>query len=397
MILVSLSDVGPGMVLGVGLRNREGHTVLGAGVTLTPDYTNRLRTLGYQAVWIDDEDTSDILYDDVLSEKARTAATRAIQDTLALAARETDNLRGMSVDQVRSNLEDRRLHQVVVDSGVLERITGEVDMLVGEVLDRSVLTGLASLRTHDNDSYTHCLDVTVTAIALGRRLGYDQDALKTLAVGCMLHDIGNLFLDGDTLHKQAPKDDDNGARAREHTTFGYLLLRDSLRVGIVSAHIAYQHHEFQDGLGYPRGLTGTNRIVQGRELHLPGRITPLAEVAAIANFHDECASPNRGGAPSAPDRAWHLVREAAGTRLNHEMVDRLLHILPPYPRGTQVMVTDGRFAGHVGVVARLDEADLTHPVIRILKKPDGTRIEPVDIDLKKIPVEIRSLQTAPVA
>ncbi len=49
MILTSLDDVRPGMALGVGLHNREGHTLLGAGVVLTDEYIGRLRELGWGA------------------------------------------------------------------------------------------------------------------------------------------------------------------------------------------------------------------------------------------------------------------------------------------------------------------------------------------------------------
>ena len=46
MILVALEDVRPGMVLGRALYNREGHTVLGAGMKLTHQYLRRLRRPG---------------------------------------------------------------------------------------------------------------------------------------------------------------------------------------------------------------------------------------------------------------------------------------------------------------------------------------------------------------
>src|SRR6266581_3972340 len=71
MILTALDDIRPGMVLGVGVRNKEGHTLLGPGVELTESYVDRLRDLGYCAMWIDTEDTSDIPYQDMLTESTR--------------------------------------------------------------------------------------------------------------------------------------------------------------------------------------------------------------------------------------------------------------------------------------------------------------------------------------
>src|SRR5215213_6107570 len=108
MILMSLDDVKTGMVLGVGLRNRKGHTLLGPGQILNPEYIGRLRELGYCALWIDDEDTRDIPYEDSLSEATRLATTSAIQDTFQMTMQEMAKLKSVSVDDVKGTLEDRR-------------------------------------------------------------------------------------------------------------------------------------------------------------------------------------------------------------------------------------------------------------------------------------------------
>src|SRR5712692_8145999 len=136
MILMSLDDVRPGMTLGVGLRNRKGHTLLGPGQVMGVEYIERLQELGYCAVWIDDDDTRDIPYEDSLSDATRLATTTSIQDTFALTLRETERLRTLSAEELRGTLEDRRFQQAFHNNGVIERLTGNVDNVVGEVLDR---------------------------------------------------------------------------------------------------------------------------------------------------------------------------------------------------------------------------------------------------------------------
>jgi HD-GYP domain-containing protein (c-di-GMP phosphodiesterase class II) len=397
MILMSLDDVKPGLVLGVGLRNRKGHTLLGPGQILNPEYIGRLRELGYCALWIDDEDTRDIPYEDTLSEATRLATTSAIQDTFQMTMRETEKLKSVSVDDVKSTLEDRRFQQTFLDSKIVERLTDNVDLVVGEVLDRAVLTGLGSLRTHSTYMYHHSLDVAVTAAMIGRLLGYDKKMLNPLAVGCILHDIGSIFIDSDIFDKPAALNDEEFRRVKDHTSLGYLFIRDSLRVGLVAAHVAYQHHERQDGGGYPRGLTGANRVVTGAEMHLPGRITPLGEIAAIADFHDACSSerPHRGRMPA--DVVWQTMRDATGGQLNREMVEVFLRVLPPYPLGTMVEVTSGEWAQHRAVVAKVHADAMHRPVIRVLENPSGSRVDVVDIDLRDDESTIRGLTSTQVA
>ncbi len=391
MILTSLDDVQPGMVLGVGLRNREGQTLLGPGQPLTAEYIGRLRGLGYCAVWIDDEDTRDIPYEDNLSDSTRLAAMTAVRDTFVLTSRETEKLRSASVQEVRGTLESRRFQQAFQDHAVVERITGQVDAVVSEVLNRAVLTGLSSMRTHSSYTYHHCLDVAVTATMIGRILGYDKETLKKLAVGCILHDIGTIFVDTELLDKDNALTPEEFARVKDHTVLGYLFLRDTFRLGVLTPHIAYQHHERQDGSGYPRGLVGTNRIVTGAEIHLPGRITPLAEIAAIADVHDACSSDRPFRKRFPPDRVWQMLRDSAGRHLNREIVEGFLSVLPPYPLGTQVQVLDGTYRDYIGVVAHVDQKAMDWPVVRLLHDPSGERIAPVELDLRKEEVRIRGI------
>ena len=118
MILTALDDVRPGMVLGVGIRNKEGHTLLGPGVALTESYVDRLRDLGYCAMWIDTEDTSDIPYQDMLTESTRLSATAVVRDIFMVTERETARLRAVSSDQVKNALDSPEIPQTFGDHGL---------------------------------------------------------------------------------------------------------------------------------------------------------------------------------------------------------------------------------------------------------------------------------------
>lgn len=391
MILTSLEDVRPGMILGVGLRNREGHTLLGSGVVMTAAHIERLRSMAYGAVWIDDEDTRDIPHQETLSEGTRVEAASTIHDAFTLGSRETAAAGSVSVEDVRRTLESHRFQRAFEAAGMVQRIAGQVEAVLGEVLDGVVVTGLTSMRTHDSYTYQHCLDVAVTSATIGRLLGYDRGTLRKLVAGCLLLDIGKIFIDAEILDRPTALDAEEFARVKEHTVLGYLFVRDNLRLGVLAAHVAYQHHERQDGSGYPRGLVGTNRLTQGAEIHLPGRISPLGEIAAVADFHDACSSdrPYRRRLP--PDRVWQMLRDATGPQLNREIAEVFLEALPRYPLGTRVLATEGRYRGHTGVVARLNADALHRPVIRILADPSGCRVEPIDVDLRREELTIQGV------
>jgi hypothetical protein len=123
MILTSLEDVYPGMVLGVGLRNKEGHTLLGPGVALTTEYINRLVEIGYCAVWVDDEDTRDIPYEDSLSENTRVNTTKAIEDTFSMTSREVESLRAVSTKEIKGALENKQFQEAFRDHPIVDRMS----------------------------------------------------------------------------------------------------------------------------------------------------------------------------------------------------------------------------------------------------------------------------------
>jgi hypothetical protein len=97
------------------------------------------------------------------------------------------------------------------------------------------------------------------------------------------------------------------------------------------------------------------------------------------------------------DVVWQTMRDAAGWHLNREMVEVFLRVLPPYPLGTMVEVTSGRWANHRAVVAKIQADAMSRPAIRVLEDASGQRIAPVDIDLQTDDSAIRGLAASTVA
>jgi HD-GYP domain-containing protein (c-di-GMP phosphodiesterase class II) len=384
---MSVEDLRPGMQLALPVHNKEGHTLLGPTVELTAAFIARLQDLGYWAVWVDDEETRDIVYEPMLSEPTQMGAVAAIRDLFALVAREMRTIRAMTAN-MHAALASVRFQQRFWDHPAIEKLKAQATIVVSELVDNPTLAGVHSIRNYDAYQYYHALDVAIEAVMLARRLDYDVETLTKLAIGCMLHDIGQLFVDETILNKPAHLSVEELAKMQEHATLGAAFIRSCLRLGAIPAEIANQHHERHDGSGYPRGLTGTNVLTARRDINPPGRVTPPGEIAAIADFHDACSSNQvyRKGFP--PDRSWRMLKIRGGSHFNRELLSLLLEILPPFPLGTQVIVAEGDWEQCCGVVARL--GDVMHrPVVRLLWDKEGARMKPVELDTSVERVRIR--------
>jgi HD-GYP domain-containing protein (c-di-GMP phosphodiesterase class II) len=391
MLLVSVDDLRPGMRLGRGIWTADNQLLLGPGVILKEEFIRQIVVRGYTSVWIEDEDTKDVPYQEDLSEATRLAAVSSMIEVFKVVSPITHALRQESLSEVKKSLRSERLCEVIGTHPAIQQLIESIERVVEEILQLDVLSGLQSIRTHDTYTYHHCLDMAVGAMMIGKRLYFSREQMRNLATGCVLHDIGKIFVDDTILNKPGMLDPEEFKRMKDHTVLGYLLLKDTLRIGILPAHIAYQHHERQDGTGYPRGLRGTNAIRSRRDRYASGRITLMGEIAAIADFYDACCSdrPYRKGFP--PDRVWQMIRERAGTHFNREIAEVFLSSIPVYPVGISVVVTEGPYRGYRGVVAHVNPTALGQPVVRLLLDPKGKRVEPFEIDLKKDEAQVRGI------
>jgi putative two-component system response regulator len=99
----------------------------------------------------------------------------------------------------------------------------------------------------------------------------ENDAM-VIEYASVLHDIGKITINQDTLHKAGRLTHEEFEEIKKHTTNAHELLKNSKRRIIQAGDIiAYQHHEKWNGSGYPRGL-------KGEDIHIYGRVVAMADV-----------------------------------------------------------------------------------------------------------------------
>jgi HD-GYP domain-containing protein (c-di-GMP phosphodiesterase class II) len=194
-----------------------------------------------------------------------------------------------------------------------------------------------------------------------------------------------VMVDRAVLNQPARLTPDDQSKVRAHPQLGYEMLRKLRPNEVLANHAAFQHHERQDGTGYPRGLHGNNRVHRGGvDRSAAGRIVLDAEVAAVADIYDALGSdrPYRPALP--PDQVVRTMRRLAGGHLNREIVAQLIALLPVYPLGAEVVVMTGRYRHYRGIIARIHRDDPDHPTVRLLANAERLRIPAVELDLRAV-------------
>jgi HD-GYP domain-containing protein (c-di-GMP phosphodiesterase class II) len=384
-----INNLKSGMRVGRPIYDELGDLLLNQGMALTERYIRRLGDKGFTYIYIEDADTADIDIQETLDERIRNSASKRLRDSFDLTQRLSPDIKGESSAKVKSMLRSRDFRKNFNAQFPWQAVMSEVDQIMDDVLRHDVITGMAFVKSYSDFVYQHTIDVTVAAVMLGKKLGLDHFKLKDLAIGCMLHDIGYLFIDEELLDIREDLTEAQLEQIYDHAALGYELLRGSPRLGIIPPHLAYQHHENQDGTGYPRCLTGTNKY---EEKHEKGNILALAEICAVADVYDALSSPRPYRKAFPPDKVVIEMRQMAGTRLNRSLVWLFLEMIPVFPLGSMVRITKGQYQNHFGIICRIDRENLDKPVVRIMLDRFKKRIKPVEIDLKKEPdVTIQSI------
>lgn len=401
---ISLDDILDDEVVARAIFDENGVPMVTAGTKLTPKLVSSLRKHGYNSIFVMGKGTEDIQIDEYLRPEVRRRITGRLRDMFQRIESE-----------VASNMDPRELAQDGVKSfrerlrsskmrRVLDKITlpitflKDVNTMIEDVLSqRSFAATLQSIKNVNSLLIDHVMDVTLNTLLLARLYWPQTTELSRIAMGCLFHDIGCLFLPPEIADGNVEMDGQQARQYQLHALYGYFLLHELPQVNLLATHIAFQHHENQDGSGYPRGIEGTNKVYVAEQAASKesGKIHRYANLAAITNLFDRLCMPRPQGHGMTQDQAVRIVHQHAGTRLNAEGAKDFLQMTPAYPLGSIVLINRGDFKGYKAVVARVDPDNLHKPTIRILFDRKRNRLpQPIDVDLKEYedPIGLRAIR-----
>ena len=190
------------------------------------------------------------------------------------------------------------------------------DRARGALLDRvrqdvvQMVDSLAmALEARDPYTHGHSLRVADYALMIADGLGLNARETENLKHGAALHDIGKIAVRQEVLHKPGRLSDEEFEHIKIHPSVGREILEPVADFKTM-LDVVYYHHERIDGRGYPEGKKGN-------------KIPVLAQIVAVADTYDAMTSdrPYRRG--MAPERAFAVMGEVAGTQLNAEFVSLL--------------------------------------------------------------------------
>lgn len=340
MRLKSLEKVEVGDVLGKPVYDEKCQLLLAKDVALTQSYIERLKKSNIQCIYIEDELSEGIEFNNVIS----------------------DELKVKSISRVKTvfkEMTENKGHAYQVKS--LDAIKDVIDEIMDMIYDNpSTLFCMTELMGTDMYTYNHSAEVAILSMLVAKSMKLNETFIKKIGIGAMLHDIGKMQIPGEVLNKVAPLTDEEIKLVKEHVQFGYDMLKENDYVSPLSRQIVLLHHEKLNGVGYPYGLSGD-------QIPIHVRIVTLCDIF-------NAVSSNRAykGRLNA-DEALEILRAEAVYELDRDIYYHLLKVVNIYPPGTVVELSNG----DLGIVVKENHEAQTRPVVQVIR--DRKKAEVVDL------------------
>lgn len=249
-------------------------------------------------------------------------------------------------------------------------VVEEVEVVIQEVVDSMVrnpnaLMLIMRLRQQDNISYGYGLQTAVYLIALGRHIGLPKDFLERLGITGLLLDIGNIKLPTELLQKNDRLTPEEFEIVKSHVRLGLEILKETPNLHADILDGIAQHHERENGSGYPAGISKGDICLFGRMAAIVNSFTALTNT----RFHTKAVSAYE---------ALKSISTMSGEYYLDSLVEQFIQTIGIFPVGSLVELS----SGEVAIVISQSKVRRLKPRVLIISSPDKSPSpHPTTLDL----------------
>lgn len=195
----------------------------------------------------------------------------------------------------------------------------------------NILLALSKISKVDSYIYEHSIGVGMLAYVIAKWMKVPEKEWMQISLAGTLLDIGKTKIDRKVLVKPGKLTPEEFEEMKRHTLYGYQIIKASPGLNEGVALAALQHHEREDGSGYPMGL-------KGNQLHLYSKIIAIADV-----YHAMCSQRVYQKASSPYVVVEQLMQDSYG-KLDPKIVHTFVEGITQFSSGTLVELSDGSIA-----------------------------------------------------
>lgn len=342
-------DAKPGMVVGQDIYTSEGQLVANAGTLITDAVIASLSTHSIFEIVIAENDENTDAASTTAPAKV-TAAKTENTSSYAERLRESKDFKKFEEGYLLNIAETKNMLNDVVNKNKEivpeEFIKSSVELLSQSNTTFHIFDMLHNMRSYDDSTHTHSVNVGLIAALIGKWLRLSEDDVETLILCGMLHDIGKLTIPLDILTKPGRLTDEEYAVIKNHPLNGYNLLKGQLIDNRVKEACLF-HHEKCDGSGYPFNLKGE-------------KIPLFAKIITIADVYDAMTANRVYRLGMCPFEVIRIFEDEGLYHYDPRIIMTFLENIVQTYINNSVRLSDGT----VGEIIMINKFALSKPVIK---------------------------------
>ncbi|MGL4369990.1 MAG: HD domain-containing phosphohydrolase [Spirochaetota bacterium] len=160
----------------------------------------------------------------------------------------------------------------------------------------------------------HMLRVRDLAMAIGTAAGMNESDMEKLQLASRYHDIGMIGIDTAALKAKDPLSAEEYDSIKRHPEIGARIAEAHPFLRDIS-DIILKHHEWWNGEGYPKGISGDS-------------IPLLSRIIAVADSFDSMTNNSYYRGVITEQEARDIIRKQSGIQFDPEMATLFLSITP---------------------------------------------------------------------
>lgn len=180
----------------------------------------------------------------------------------------------------------------------------------------SVIKDLLSLANsvEEKDIYTHghIQRVKDYGIKIGNKMRLSKEKVENIGFASLFHDLGKINVPDEVLNKPARLTYEEFETIKKHPLWGAEMVRKTYFHNIST--IIEQHHERNDGSGYPKGLLGDEILIE-------------AKIIAVADSYDAMTSIRSYKDALSPKEAVDELISLKDKHYDSNVVDAFVEVL----------------------------------------------------------------------
>ncbi len=270
--------------------------MLKKGVALNDKAIEYIKTQGYMGVYISDLMSADVEPEDIVDQQTIRKGLEAV---------ESENVGSI----------------INISAEIVAQITSKQDVSVD----------LFDLRSFDDYTFHHSVNVGVFAVAVGRKMGLKEEDLNLLSIAGICHDLGKSKVGWDIINKPGKLTDEEFQTIKSHPRFSFEILSENPQVPSIVKQAVLMHHENENGSGYPLGR-------EGKDIPL------FAKIIHAVDVYDALTCKRAYKDPFAPVDAFNFLNQGRGTQFDSNIIDVMQTVIPAYPPGIEVSLSNGEVA-----------------------------------------------------